>query len=440
METPDVQYARSGDVAIAYQVVGDGPPDLVFLPFLSSLWWLWQYPHFAPFVDRLARNRRVTLVNTRGMGLSDRPRAGISIEARLDDILATLDELGIERCSLLGVGETAATCFVFAATYPERVERLIAFTPLVRGLTSDDYPWGATREEWLEEQRTWRERWGRREYLEEFARFMNPQWADEPAYVDTFVWGHRHSLTPAAAAEFRRMQMETDVTDVLPTVRVPTLILTKGRASGPSGYAAERIPDAQLVVLPGEGFAIHEEDGLHSVQAIDDFLAGAAAREVPESLLTTILFTDLVGSTKLAATLGDTAWRDVLTQHHAVVRRALARFRGEERDTAGDGFFATFDGPARAIRCAQAIVEEVRPLGLEVRAGVHTGECELHDGKVAGLAVSIGARVAAAAGTGEVLVSQTVRDLVAGAGLELTGRGERELKGVPGTWRLYAVA
>ena len=438
VEIPDVHYTRSGDVSIAYQVVGEGPPDLVFLPFLSSLWWLWQYPHFAPFVERLARERRVTLVNSRGMGLSDRPRV-TTIESRMDDVLAVLDELKIERCSLLGIGETAATCIVFAATYPERVERLVVFTPFVRGLASDDYPWGASADEWREEQREWRDRWGRREYMEEFARVMNPQWADDSAYVEAFVWGHRHSLTPSAAADFRRMQMETDVTDVLSIVRVPTLLLGKSRHEGFVRYAAERIPGAELRVLPGEGAAIHEDDGLHSVAAIDEFLAGARSDAVPDSLLTTILFTDLVGSTERAAALGDSAWRDLLAEHHVAVRRALARFRGEERDTAGDGFFATFDGPARAIRCAETIVEDVRGLGLEVRAGIHTGECELHDGKVAGLAVSIGARIAAAAGAGEVLISQTVRDLVAGAGLELTERGERELKGVPGTWRLYAV-
>ena len=439
VEIPDVHYARSGDVSIAYQVVGHGPPDLVFLPFLSSLWWIWQYPHFAPFVERLARKRRVTLVNTRGMGLSDRPRV-TTIESRMDDVLAVLDRLEIGRCSLLGIGETAATAIVFAATYPDRVERLVTYIPFVRGIASEEYPWGTTREEWVEEQRTTRERWGTREYLEEFARFMNPQWADDPEYIEAVVWGHRHSVSPAAAAEFRRMQMETDVTDVLPIVRVPTLVLAKAHGEGRARFAAERIPVAELRVLPGEGAAIHEHGGLHSVQAIDEFLAGATPEAVPDSLLTTILFTDLVGSTERAAALGDSAWRDLLAQHHAVVRRALARFRGEERDTAGDGFFATFDGPARAIRCAATIVQDVRGLGLEVRAGIHTGECELHDGTVAGLAVSIGARIAAAAGPGEVLVSQTVRDLVAGAGLELTERGEHELKGVPGTWRLYGVA
>jgi class 3 adenylate cyclase len=219
---------------------------------------------------------------------------------------------------------------------------------------------------------------------------------------------------------------------------VPTLVLGKQRHEGLVRYAAERIPDAEARLLPGEGAAIHEDDGVHSVQAIDEFLAGARSDAVPDSLLTTIIFTDLVGSTERAAALGDSAWRDLLAQHHAAVRRALARFRGEERDTAGDGFFATFDGPARAIRCAQAVIESVGEIGLDLRAGVHTGECELHESKVAGIAVSVGARVAGSAAPGEVLVTATVRDLVAGSGIEFEGRDERELKGVQGKWRLYA--
>jgi class 3 adenylate cyclase len=435
---PDVRYARTGDVAIAYQVVGEGPTDLVFLPFVSGLWWLWTYPHFAPFADRLAESNRLVLVNTRGMGLSDRPR-GVTIEARMDDVLAVLDALAIDRCTLLGVGETAATCIVLAASYPERVERLIVYIPFVRGIATEDYPWTRSREEWLEIIRVERERWGEREFLEELSRNTNPQWADDPDYREHFVWFHRHSLSPGAVLEFRRLQMETDVTDILSAVRVPTLVLSKERLRDSCAYAADRIPEARLVELPGEGLAIFEHDGVYAAEAIEAFLGGDAPAEVPDSVLATILFTDLVDSTARAAELGDRAWRELLAKHHSVVRRELARFRGEERDTAGDGFFATFDGPARAIRAAQAIVDGVRALGLEIRAGVHTGECELHDGKIAGIAVSTGARVAAYAGPGEVLVSSTVKDLVAGSGIAFEDRGAHELKGVPGEWRLYAV-
>jgi class 3 adenylate cyclase/pimeloyl-ACP methyl ester carboxylesterase len=439
VEVPDVHYARSGDVAIAYQVVGEDPPDLVFLPFLSGLWWLWQYPHFAPFANRLAESRRLVLVNTRGMGLSDRPR-GLTIEARMDDVLAVLDALEIERCTLFGWGETAATCIVFAGSYPERVERLILHAAFVRGIVSADYPWAPTREELLEGIRVQRERWGERAYLEELARDLNPQWAEDREYIENFVWMQRHSVSPGAAVEFKRLQMEMDVTDVLSAVHVPTLVLAKEWFRDPSQYVAERIPDARLVVLPGEGMAAFEHNGFHAADAIDAFLRGQAPAEVPESVLATILFTDLVGSTERAAELGDRSWGELLAKHHALVRRELARFRGEERDTAGDGFFATFDGPARAIRAAQAIVGGVRELGLEVRAGVHTGECELHDGKIAGIAVSTGARVAAVAAPGEVLVSSTVKDLVPGSGIEFEDRGTHELKGVPGEWRLYAVS
>lgn len=437
MESPDVHYARSGDVAVAYQVVGKGPTDLVFLPFLSDLWWLWRYPHFAAFLMRLAESCRVVLVNTRGMGLSDRPR-GVTIEARIDDVHAVLDALAIGRCTLLGIGETAATCIVFAASSPERVDRLIVFWPFARGIASEDYPWAQTREQWLEELRVERVRWGERAYMEEFARFLNPQWADDPEYVNAHVWGMRSAVSPGAALEFWRMQMETDVTDVLPVVRVPTLVLTKERWREPSRYVAERIPDARFVELPGEGVSIFEHDGVHAVAAIESFLQGDAQPEVPDTVLATILFTDLVRSTERAAEVGDRAWRELLAQHHAIVRRELARFRGEERDTAGDGFFATFDGPARAIRCAHAIIDGVAELGIDVRAGVHTGECELHEQKVAGIAVSVGARVVAAAQPCEVLVSGTVKDLVAGSGIEFEDRGVQELKGVPGEWRLYA--
>ena len=438
-EVPDVSYARSGDVAVAYQVVGEGPPDLVFLPFLSGLWWLWQFSDFPPFANRLAESRRLVLLNTRGMGLSDRPR-GLTIESRMDDVLAVLDSLEIERCTLFGWGETAATCIVCAATYPERVERLILHVPSVRGVASEDYPWGLTREEWLEQIRQSRERWGERDYMEEFARVMNPQWAEDPDYIENFVWMHRHAVSPGAVIEFLRLQMELDVVEVLPAVRVPTLVLTKERQRDRSRFVADRIPDARLVELPGEGMAAFEHEGVHTADAIDAFLRGDVAAEVPDSVLATVLFTDLVGSTERAAEVGDRSWRELLGKHHALVRRELARFRGEERDTAGDGFFATFDGPAVRSERRRRSSAGVRELGLEIRAGVHTGECELHDGKIAGIAVSTGARVAAAAGAGEVLVSSTVKDLVVGSEIEFEDRGAHELKGVPGEWRLFAVS
>ncbi|MGZ8783320.1 MAG: alpha/beta fold hydrolase [Gaiellaceae bacterium] len=436
LDVPDVRYARSGGVAVAYQVVGDGPQDLVFLPFLSNLYSLWQLPVFAAGTLRLAASYRLILVNTRGMGLSDRPR-GLTIEARMDDVRAVMDEVGSERASLLGWAETGNTCIVFAATYPERVERLILYTPYARGTRSDDYPWGPSREEALADTADARERWGDRQYLEDFARRMNPQWAGDPSYLEWFVWNHRLSSSPESYVEFRRMTLETDVSDVLPAVRVPTLVLSKERTREPAAHLAALISGARAQVLPGEGASLHENDA--GLDAIESFMRDEVLAEIPDTVLATVLFTDLVDSTQLAAEVGDRRWRLLLERHYEFVRRELARYRGVELDTAGDGVFASFDGPARAIACAQAIVAAMPPLGLTIRAGIHTGECERVNDKLAGLAVNIGARISAVAETGEVLVSGTVRDLVAGSGFTFDDRGERELKGIPGAWRLYAV-
>jgi class 3 adenylate cyclase len=429
IEVPDVQYALSGDVSIAYQVFGEGPA-LVFVPFFSNLYALWEFGPWARMCARLAGTRRVILVNPRGVGLSDRPR-GFTVESRVDDIRAVMDAEDITRAPLLAIGESSATSAVFAASYPERVERLILYVPSRRGVEQAERAEALAR---LDEERS---RWGRRDHLEEFARFMNPQWADDEDYVEWFVRQHRMASSPGGWKDFQRMTIELDVTDVLAAIRVPTLVVSKERVRDTAEDVAGHIEGCELVIVPGEGFAIHEND--FAVEAIETFLVGATQQTIPESVLVTLLFTDLVGSTERAAELGDRAWRELLAQHHGIVRRELARFRGVEVDTAGDGFFATFDGPARGIHAANAIVANVHELGLDVRAGLHTGECELHDGKVAGIAVSLGARVSAEAAPGEVLVSSTVKDLVAGSGIEFEDRGLRELKGVPGEWRLYAV-
>jgi class 3 adenylate cyclase len=431
VDVPDVSYAWSGDVAIAYQVIGQGPPDLVFLPFLSNLYTLWHAPRFAEFGHRLATGRRLVMVNPRGVGLSDRPR-GFTVESRIDDLRTVMDVVEAQRPALLGIGEAAGTCAVFAASYPERVERLVLFLPWARTLSDarerDDIP---------AQLREARATWGRRDHLEAFARGLNPQWADDPAYVDWFVWHHRLTASPGAYAEFRRMTLELDVTDVLPTIRVPTLVVSKEHERDDSASVADRIPGSEHVVVPGRGVAIQENE--FAREAIEAFLAGAPQLRIPDTILATVLFTDLVDSTQRAAALGDRAWRDLLEQHNRLVRRELERFRGVELDTAGDGFFASFDGPARAIACAQAIVDCVPKLGLAVRAGIHTGECERVGEKLAGLAVNVGARVSAAAEAGEVLVSGTVKDLVAGSGIRFADRGTRELKGLPGEWRIYSV-
>jgi class 3 adenylate cyclase len=425
---PDVRYARSGDVSIAYQVVGDGPLDLVFVPFFGNIRWAWENPRFARVFERLASFSRLILFDKRGTGLSDRPRT-LTLESQMDDVRAVLDAVGSESAALLGAVQGSQLCALFAATYPERTRALILYHPHVAptdlppaaGLSPADV----------------RERWGTTELADELARVIVPSLAHEDDVQRWFVENQRFSASPSAAAEFFRMLGDTDISDVLPSIRVPTLVLHRERWRGPARRAAALIPGATVVELPGDGGPVWSDEEVPP--EVERFLAGRETARVPDSVLTTILFTDIVQSTERAAALGDRGWRDLLARHHTAVRRELARFRGHELDTAGDGFFATFDGPARAISCAQAIVADVAELGLSVRAGLHTGECELHDGKLAGIAVSVGARVAAEARPGQVVVSRTVRDLVAGSGIEVDDSGARVLKGVPGEWNLFAV-
>jgi class 3 adenylate cyclase len=432
MDVPDVRYARSGGVAIAYQVAGDGPRTLVYAPHLTNLWSLWTMSFCRPFLDRLAAELRLVVFNPRGTGLSDRPR-NVTLEARMDDIGAVLDDLGLDAAPLFGVGESANVCALFAATYPERCERLALFSPYARAVRSESYEHGSSEEEWLAFVRDMRDRWGERAFLERFSQALVPE-ADDLA---PFVWMHRLAVSPSAAADFARMTMETDVTDVLSSIRVPTLVLYRARSRDASRYVADRIPGARTLEFGGENVGPYTVD---VAQALVSFVHDEGAAAVPDSVLATVLFTDLVGSTERAAALGDRAWGEVLERHQAAVRVELGRHRGVEVDTAGDGFFCRFDGPARAIACARRIVEGASEISLDVRAGIHTGECELVGGKVAGIAVVIGSRISSLARPGDVLVSGTVKDLVAGSGFAFEDRGEHELKGVPGAWRLYAVA
>ncbi len=436
MDVPDVRYARAGGVAIAYQVVGEGKRDLVYAPHLTDLYCLWQTPYLRAFLDRLVREVRLIVFNPRGTGLSARPR-NVTLEARMDDIAAVLDAVGSERATLFGVATGANVCALFAATYPERCGRLVLARPYPRAVRSDSYPYGLPEEQLLTWMRETRERWGDREYLESYFRSNEPAVAESQEDLDWSVWQHRLAVSPAAAADFGRLALETDITDVLGSIRVPTLVLHREDERGVAGFVADRIRDARTVELRALGGSPYSED---AADALLEFVRGETRPAIPDSVLATVLFTDLVGSTERAAALGDKAWRELLQRHHAAVRGELERWRGREIDTAGDGFFASFDGPARAIRCACAVRDSVQSFGLEIRAGLHTGECELLGEKVAGIAVHTGARVAAKARPGEVLVSSTVKDLVAGSGIEFEEHGEHELKGVPGTWRLYAVA
>jgi class 3 adenylate cyclase len=441
---PDVSYARSGEVSVAYQVVGNGPTDIVFVRGITGdLLSTWEQPLLVRHVEGLAACGRVLMLDKRGTGLSDRVREVQSLETTMDDVRAVMDAAGSER-AVLWLGATSTGIGVlFAATYPERCAGLVLFDPTVKGTRSDDYPWAPTEEEWRARLADVRAGWGERGYLERLAREWAPEVAGDDAFRDWFVWHMRRSLSPGAALTAFRAAMELDIRDILGAVRVPTLVLPRPAVPGPGHYTASRIKGAEVVELPGlRGLYTWVDDDAHraTMNATESFVSRLTGRGDRERVLATVLFTDIVGSTELASRLGDSAWRDLLQRHHAIVRRELAGFHGRELDTAGDGFFAAFDGPARAVRAASAIREALRPLDLEIRAGLHTGECEVSDDKIVGVAVSIGARISSLAGPGEVLVSSTVKDLVAGSGLRFEDRGEHPLKGVPEPWRVFALA
>jgi class 3 adenylate cyclase len=446
---PETRYAKSGDVAIAYQAFGSGPVDLVYVPPVAQHVELaWESPPRADFLRGLASFARVLVFDKRGTGMSDPVTEVSTLETRMDDIRAVMDAAGSERTATFGAGDATPLCALFGATYPERTTALILYGATPRFVRSPEFPWLPTR---AEQERTIDEIYasrlaGDRGIEPPGAKDRAPSRTDEQ--IAEFVRVNRLSVSPGAQAAYQRMNLDIDVSEVLPTIRVPTLFVHR---SGDRIYdvrgaraMAATVPGAQFVELPGDDHIPVFGDSNAILREVERFLADCLEtgdRDLePDRVLATVLFTDLVGSTAKSAELGDRGWRELLEQHHARIRRQLTRFRGVELDTAGDGFFARFDGPARAIRCACAVRDALSELGLEIRAGLHTGECELLDNKVAGIAVSIGARVAAQASPGEVLVSQTVKDLVAGSGLEFEDRGAAELKGVPGEWRLYAVA
>ena len=444
---PQTHYARSGDISIAFQVFGAGPVDLVSVPgFVSNVELTWQYPPTARFARRLGTFSRVIAFDKRGTGLSDRVAPGYNpdLETRMDDVRAVMDAAGSERAVIFGISEGGPMSILFAATYPERTIALIAYGASPRYAWAPDYPGGHTEEQLEAYLVHLPDRWGTREMAaQELADWAAPSLADDPSVVEWFAAFMRMGGSPGSNIALERMNFQIDVRAVLPTVRVPTLVIHREGdrdITVPGSYMVDRIPASKLVVLPGNDHIPWFGDAEAVLREVETFVNSVRDEEAELSrVLATVLFTDIVGSTERATALGDRVWRNLLERHHALVRTLIARYGGTEVDTAGDGFFATFDGPARAIRCAQAIGGAVRPLDLEVRAGLHTGECEIIDGKVGGIAVVIGARVGALAGPSEILVSQTVKDLVAGSGFAFEVAGEHELKGIPDRWRLYRV-
>jgi class 3 adenylate cyclase/alpha-beta hydrolase superfamily lysophospholipase len=440
VQAPDVSYARSGDVSIAYHVVDNrGGPDLVFAPgYVSHLTHVLEHPVAYGFFERLAAIGRLIRFDRRGIGLSDRPRDVPTLETRMDDIRAVMDAAGSRRAVLIATGEACAMATLFAATYPERVIALVLWAPFARGVWSPDYPIGEPEASWQQQLDEMEQGWGTREF---FKKQFDQTWAelaDDEAAFDWYCETLRCGASPGAALTAHRMGMDIDVRGVLAAIRVPVLILHRPTMRADAEYIAERVPGARRIEIPGRA-SMFVGNAEQTLSEIEQFLATATGDAEPDTVLSTVLFTDIVGSTERAAALGDRRWRETLESHDAVVRRLLDTFRGRELDTAGDGFFASFDGPVRAIRCALAISQAVLDLDIQVRCGIHTGECEIRGDKLAGLAVHLGARIASEAKAGDVLVSSTVKDLVAGSGIGFVDRGVHELKGVPGEWRLFAV-
>jgi pimeloyl-ACP methyl ester carboxylesterase len=442
----ETRYALSGDVHIAYQLTGDGPFDLVFVPgFVTHMELQWKLPAFPDFLEVLGSFSRLIRFDKRGTGMSDPVSGAPSLETRMDDVRAVMDAVGSRRAAFYGLSEGAAMAILFAATYPERTAALVVRSCSPRTMWAPDYPWGRKEDAYQREVDRALRVYGPRADARESVRALGMYDEDE---IEEFIDFMRHAASPGMLEALYRMNKEIDIREVLPAVRVPALVLHGSEDElvpvEVGAYTAQRLGSARFVELTGIGhLALRTGAGPieHEIRRFltDVWETGGWEESAPDRMLATVLFTDIVESTSKASELGDRRWRELLSQHNALVRRELLRFRGREVATTGDGFLATFDGPARAIRCAGAIVGGVHDLGLAVRAGLHTGECEIAEGKVAGIAVHTGARVVAKAQADEVLVSSTVKDLVAGSGITFKDRGIQDLKGIPGEWRLFAV-
>jgi pimeloyl-ACP methyl ester carboxylesterase len=439
---PKTQYTRSGDLHIAYQVVGEGPLDLVYVPgWVSHVELAWEEPTLARFLRRLASFSRLIMFDKRGTGLSDRvPNDKLpTLEERIDDLRAVMDAVDSERAAIFGFSEGGNLSAFFAATYPERTKALVLFGTFAKRIWSSDYPWAPKPEDRERESETLEREWGELMDLEYYV----PSKAGDQPFLRRLATYFRRSASPGAAVALLRMNTQLDIRHILPTIRVPTLVIhRKGDCDAnveEGRWIAKQIPNARFVELSGEDHLpwVGHQDAV--IDEVQEFLTGARAIPEPNRVLATVLFTDIVGSTERAAVMGDRAWQELLDSHHALVRKELAQFRGREIKTVGDAFIATFDGPARAMRCACAIRDSVGSIGVEIRAGLHTGEIEITDHDIGGIGVHIAARIMSAAQPGEILVSSTVKDLSVGSGIAFIDRGAQVLKGVPDEWRLFTV-
>ena len=432
-----VKYAKSGDVHIAYRVFGDGPRDIVLIPgTLSHVEFLWEVPYNEHLLKRLTAFARVIVFDKRGQGLSDRV-AEFTLEERIDDVRAVMDAAGSERATIYGWSEGGPMCLMFAATYPHRTSALILFGSFA---SMREEPWGVTPERLDRFLGALDKHWGEGVLI----HLNAPSRSKDPAFLQWFSKIERSAASPGSVITLMRANYELDVRPLLPTIHAPTLILHRvGDALTPviaGRYLAAHIPGAKYIEMSGTDHMVTDQETQDFIaDEIEEFITGTRRHLEPDRVLATVMFTDIVRSTERAAELGDARWRELLGSYYAVLRKELTAFRGHEVNTAGDGLLATFDGPNRAIRCACSARERLRPLGLQVRSGLHTGECELIGDDVGGIAVHIAARVAASAAPDEVLVSSTVRDLVAGSGLRFDDRGMHALKGVPDQWRLFLV-
>jgi class 3 adenylate cyclase len=439
---PETRYARSGEIGIAYQVVGEGEVDVVVaFQFVSHLDLLWENPAQSRFIRRLGSFARVILFDRRGVGLSDPAGGAPTLEERMDDVRAVMDAAGSERAALIGMSEGATMCMLFAATYPERVSALVLWGAMARSTAAPDYPWAPEKQAVEEAQdELVGPMWGQGATLDIFA----PSMADNPKAREFQARLERQAASPMRVQQLFEMFLDTDVREALPLIQAPTLVLHRRHDHAvnyrAARWLAEQIEGSRYVEFEGEDHMPWVGDSDAVLAAIEEFLTGVRPRPAPQRALATVLFTDIVDSTRLATEMGDRRWRELLGEHQRLVRERLAQFEGREIKTTGDGFLATFEGPTRAAECARAIADEMPALGIEVRAGLHTGEVELIGEDVGGIAVHVAARIAALAGPREVLASRTVRDLAAGSGIEFDPAGRHALKGVADEWDVYSVA